>query len=79
MDLRVPENCNVTINGAFTTDRSFEALFYSKYDNTFIADSTDGKQFAYWLVDGVKHTEKELTVTEEMLNGTTIIVKAVFQ
>ena len=79
MDLRVPENCNVTINGAFTTDRSFEALFYSKYDNTFVADSIDGKQFAYWLVDGVKHMEKELTVSEEMLNGTTVIVEAVFQ
>ncbi len=79
MDLRVPENCNVTINDGFTTDRSFEALFYSCYDNTFTADSTDGKQFAYWLVDGVKYTEKELTVTEAMLNGTTIIVEAVFQ
>ena len=79
MDLRVPENCNVTINDGFTTDRSYEALFYSCYDNTFTADSTDGKQFAYWLVDGVKYTEKKLTVTEAMLNGTTIIVEAVFQ
>ncbi len=79
MDLRIPENCNVKINDGFTTDRGFEVLLYSCYDNTFVADSTDGKQFAYWLVDGVKHTEKELTVTEDMLNGTTIIVEAVFQ
>ena len=60
-------------------DRGFEVLLYSRYDNIFAADSTDGKQFAYWLVDGVKYTEKELTVTEEMLNGTTMIVEAVFQ
>ena len=79
MDLRIPENCNVTINDAFTTDRGFEVLLYSCYDNTFIADSTDGKQFAYWLVDGVQYTEKELTVTEDMLNGTTMIVEAVFR
>ena len=78
MDLRMPENCNVTINDGFTTDRRFELLLYSCYDNTFVADSTDGKQFAYWLVDGVQYTDKELTVTEEMLNGTTVIVEAVF-
>ncbi len=79
IDLQIPENCNVTINNGFTTDCGFEVLLYSAYDNVLTADSTEGKQFLYWVVDGVKHMEKELTVTEEMLNGNTIIVEAVFQ
>lgn len=79
IDLQIPENCNVTMNNGFTTDCGFEMLLYSAYDNVLTADSTDGKQFLYWVVDGVKHTEKELTITEDMLNGNTIIVEAVFQ
>ena len=79
IDLRIPENCNVTINDGFTTDCGFEVLLYSAYDNVLVADSTDGKQFLYWTVDGIRHTEKELTITEDMLNGNTIIVEAVFE
>ena len=69
----------MTMNNGFTTDCGFEVLLYSAYNNVLTADSTDGKQFLHWVVDGVKHTEKELTITEDMLNGNTIIVEAVFQ
>lgn len=79
IDLKIPENCNVTFNDAFTSNCGFEVLLYSCYDNVLTADSTDGKQFLYWVVDGIKHTEKELTITEDMLNGNTVIVEAIFQ
>lgn len=78
MELEVPEGSKVTVN-SFTTDRGFTGSYYSDY-NTVLNAEFYGKTFSHWIVNGVEHTEKELVISDSLLEGKSkITVTPVFQ
>jgi hypothetical protein len=78
LKLEVPKESSVTVN-SFTTDQNFEGKYYTDFNTILTAKTNNGQYFAYWLVDGVKHEEEELVITEAMLNGSYLIVEPVFE
>ena len=78
LNLTVPGGSRVSVN-SFTTDQNFTGKYFSCYSTDLRAVNDNGQTFQYWLVDGVKHMEEELVITEEMLNGTVIYIEPVFE
>jgi hypothetical protein len=70
------DGCQVKIN-SFTTDSIFAGSYYEDYATTVTAVLPKGKKLDYWLVNGDKATQEELTVTAGMIKDNKVDIEMV--
>ena len=71
-------DCGIKIN-SFVTNEYFEGHYYMDYDTVISAILPAGKEFDYWLVNGEKIKEKELTITSSMVHNGKVQVSCVLK
>jgi hypothetical protein len=60
------QGCGVKIN-SYTTEDTFIGNYFTDYNTVITPILPEGKEFAYWQVNGTKYDQEELIVTPAML------------
>lgn len=60
-----PESARISVNSIKDVGGSFSGIYYADNALTLKASANEGHRLAYWLINGVKYKEAELTFSSE--------------
>jgi hypothetical protein len=69
LTVNAPEDTQVSINSIESADTAFEGIYYADCGLTLKASVNSGHTFSYWLINGHKYTEQDLTLSADALEA----------
>ncbi len=78
LTVKPTEGTKLNVN-SFSTDQAFTGCYYEDYLTTITAALPEGKQLDYWLVNGEKKEEEELTITADDIKDGNVEVSCVLK